>query len=64
MKTFKEFLSETNETNQSHKVGDIIDFHDDLKRMVSGRIVKITGTTATIERNGSKFKRQLSQVFS
>jgi len=57
-------LLENEYINEDFKVGDTIDFHDDLKRMVGGKIVKITGDIVTIDRAGIKFKRKKSEIFS
>lgn len=59
MKKFREILEKT--TN--FKVGDKVNFHNDLGKMMFGEIIKINKDIITIEKNGIKFKRKISEVY-
>jgi hypothetical protein len=66
---FVEMLREWDDKNDVElKAGDTVNFHNDLKKMVSGEIVKISKISTgekivIIDKNGIKFKRKLSEVY-
>jgi len=57
---FREFLKEELKTV---KVDDMVNFYNDLGKMSSGTVEKVTKSYVTIDSNGIKFKRKLKDIF-
>lgn len=66
MKSFIDLLREDKSTEL--KVGDTANFHNDLKKMVSGEIIKISNGSNgkkifILDRYGIKFRRTADEVY-
>ena len=60
MKSFKELLIE----KSTFKVGEMINFHNDMKKLTMGKITKITGSKVKItDNNGIKFSRDIKDIY-
>lgn len=47
------------------KIGHFVDFHDDMGKLGTGKLLKIEkkGDGVTVEKNGVKFKRKISELY-